>query len=199
MEGVISLLDEQHQHRVESIWAGLKAEFGVRGVYITPYPHFSYHVAKKYHAALLADALTQIAATNLPFRIRANGIGIFSGAAPVLYIPLVRDGELSRLHAEVWQSVGAAVAKGAIEHYSPVQWMPHITIGQSDITTDNLGPIVAWLNQQPLDWEVPITSIGTIYAKGSKQYLGAQFTFTINQKLRSGKLQTRGKCAIIPT
>ncbi len=42
MHGIVSLLDDQHYQLVEDLWAELKQEFAVEGVYITPYPHFSY-------------------------------------------------------------------------------------------------------------------------------------------------------------
>jgi hypothetical protein len=44
MHGVVSLLDAAHYQAVESLWAELAA-CGLRGVYVTPFPHFSYHVA----------------------------------------------------------------------------------------------------------------------------------------------------------
>jgi hypothetical protein len=45
MHGVVSLLDAAHYQAVESLWAELAAACGLRGVYVTPFPHFSYHVA----------------------------------------------------------------------------------------------------------------------------------------------------------
>lgn len=48
MHGVVSLLDEQHYARVEQLWRELESTFGVRDLYNTPFPHFSYHVAQHY-------------------------------------------------------------------------------------------------------------------------------------------------------
>ena len=48
MHGIISLLDNDHYQLVEEVWAELEREFSVHGVYVTPYPHFSYHVAQGY-------------------------------------------------------------------------------------------------------------------------------------------------------
>lgn len=174
MEGVVSLLDAEHKHKVEAIWAALKESFGVSGVYITPFPHFSYHVAKKYDQAKLAASLQEFAAQTAPFKVIATGLAIFNGPSPILYIPVTRTLELSQLHAAMWPRLQQA-GSGAVEYYSPPQWMPHITIGQSDITSQNLGPIIIWLNQQPLTWEIEINSIGTIFAKGTRQYLGLHY------------------------
>ncbi len=42
MHGVVSLLDCHYSQVVEDLWAELERRFGVDGVYVTPYPHFSY-------------------------------------------------------------------------------------------------------------------------------------------------------------
>jgi hypothetical protein len=45
MHGVVSLLDDKHCNLVESLWGDLQTTFGLRGTYVTPYPHFSYQVS----------------------------------------------------------------------------------------------------------------------------------------------------------
>jgi len=41
MEGIVSLLDEEHTCLTEGLWAALEHEFGLRGISVTPFPHFS--------------------------------------------------------------------------------------------------------------------------------------------------------------
>ena len=55
MHGIVSLLDEDHYRMVEDVWAGLDEALGLRGVYVTPYPHFSYHVADHYDLEQVGD------------------------------------------------------------------------------------------------------------------------------------------------
>jgi hypothetical protein len=55
MHGIGSLLDDKHYQLVENLWAGLEREFVVRGVYITPYPHFSYQIAQHYNVKQLGS------------------------------------------------------------------------------------------------------------------------------------------------
>ena len=57
MHGIVSLLDEDHYRMVEDVWAGLEEALGVRGIFTTPFPHFSYHVADHYDVALLEPLL----------------------------------------------------------------------------------------------------------------------------------------------
>jgi hypothetical protein len=60
MHGIVSLLDNDRYQLIEDLWAELKREFSVHGVYITPYPHFSYHVAQYYDVTKLEPILERI-------------------------------------------------------------------------------------------------------------------------------------------
>jgi 2'-5' RNA ligase len=112
MHGVVSLLDSTHYEQVERLWAELEARFGVRGVYMTPYPHVSYHVAAAYDLARLEPILRALAGETAPFRVRTAGLGVFTGAQPVLYLPVVRTVPLSHLHARLWEALAPAAGGG---------------------------------------------------------------------------------------
>jgi len=56
VHAVVSLLDQSHYEKVEALWSELASRFGLRGIYRTPYPHFSYHVAAGYDVDRLSDA-----------------------------------------------------------------------------------------------------------------------------------------------
>src|SRR3712207_5699972 len=98
MQGVVSLLDDQHYARVEAIWEELGQKFDVRGMYVTAYPHFSYQVAERFEAEACGEALRRVAERTRPFRIRTGGLGIFTVASPILYVPIVRSPQLTSLH-----------------------------------------------------------------------------------------------------
>src|ERR1044071_2326309 len=105
MQGVVSLLDDQHYARVEAIWEELGQKFDVRGMYVTPYPHFSFQVAEAYDEAAWEHLLKGLAPRTSPFRVRTAGLGIFTVANPILYIPIVRSPSLSEFHREIWENV----------------------------------------------------------------------------------------------
>ncbi|HEX6479147.1 MAG TPA: 2'-5' RNA ligase family protein [Ktedonobacteraceae bacterium] len=174
MEGIVSLLDVKHYHLVEDLWAELAREFGVRGVYITPYPHFSYHVAAHYDIESLTPIIDRITSNITTFQVRTSGLGIFTGEAPIIYIPVVRSLELTQLHEALWEEI-SPTASGAQEYYHPTQWMPHITIGFGDINKGNLPPIVRWLNGRDFNWEITVNNITFIQDTGTEQVLKARF------------------------
>ncbi len=113
MHGVVSLLDAQHYQAVESLWAELAATCGLRGVYVTPFPHFSYHVAAEYDLLALETVLRDFACRQAPFRVTATGLGIFTGVSPVVYIPVVRDPALTAFHQALWPRFAASPATAA--------------------------------------------------------------------------------------
>ncbi len=176
MHGIVSLLDNHHYQLIEDLWAELEREYSVRGVYITPYPHFSYQIAPDYNIEQVEPILHRIASNSRPFSIRTSGLGIFTGTSPVLYIPVVRSPELTRFHETLWPEISQA-ASGIVEYYSPEQWMPHITIGFGDMSKDKLGHIVRFLSERSFTWEIPTNNIALIYDTGTKQELKSRFDF----------------------
>src|SRR6266704_4044580 len=177
MHGIVTLLDNDHYRLIEDLWAELERRFSVHGVYITPYPHFSYHVAQDYDLGLVESVLQRITSNITTFKVRTSGLGIFTGASPVLYIPVVRSLELTQLHQELWQEI-STVSSGVQEYYNPDRWMPHITIGFGDISKDNLSQIIPFLAERDFSWEITVDNIALIYDTGTKQEMKSRFDIT---------------------
>jgi 2'-5' RNA ligase len=162
MDGVVSQLDNKHCQLTEELWAEMARKCAVSGIYVSPYPHFSYQLATHYNVELLEPALRRFAASRTPFQVRASGLGIFTGAHPVLYIPIVRSRELAQFHEALWEEISSA-ASGIDEHYHPSHWIPHITLGIGDMNKENLSRIVHLLAERDLNWEITIDNIALIY------------------------------------
>src|SRR6266487_1182909 len=177
MHGIGSQLDNDHNQLFEELWTDLEREFSVRGVYLTPYPHFSYHVAQDYDVDKVEPVLQRISSNITTFKVRTSGLGIFTGASPVLYIPVVRSLELTQLHQELWQEI-STVSSGVQEYYNPDRWMPHITIGFGDISKENLSQIIPFLAERDFNWEITVNNIALIYDTGTKQELKSRFEIT---------------------
>lgn len=174
MHGIVSLLDNDHNQLVEELWAELEREFSVHGVSVTPYPHFSYHVAQVYDVDKIEPVLQRITSNITTFKVRTSGLGIFTGTSPVLYIPVARSLELAELHQELWEQISPS-SSGVQEYYHPNQWMPHITIGFGDISKENLSQIIPFLAERKYHWEITVNNIALIYDTGIKQELKSRF------------------------
>jgi hypothetical protein len=158
-QGVVSILDSQHYQIVETLWADMQQWFSVGDPEIEAMPHFSYHVAENYEDGKLAEVLQEIAEEKRPFTITTSGIGIFPAPNPIVYAPIVRSPELTRLHARLYTQL-EAIAQDSNPYYAPDRWIPHITLGyNNDITLEKLGRISQWLHQQALNWTITIDNI----------------------------------------
>lgn len=162
MYSVLTVLAEPHHGWVEALWRELKQRYGVGRAEAASVPHFSYHVASEYDVEQVSAVMLETAVTTPSFTVKTTGIGIFPGDLPVLYIPIARTPELQALHTTLWPKL-QAVAQGSLDYYAPQNWFPHITLGHNDITPDQLGPIVTWLNRQPLAWEVQVTNLTLLH------------------------------------
>jgi hypothetical protein len=174
MHGVVSLLDREHEERAESLWREIERTFGVRGEYATPVPHCSYHVAERYDLPRVTAALERLAAVTTPFSVTANGVGVFTGPRPVVYVPIARHAALSHLHAAVWSSLDG-LAGEVTAYYRSERWLPHITLSFGDVHPERLPAIVGFLNQQPLEWEIRIDNLSLITDATGVQALAERF------------------------
>ena len=175
MAASASVLDEEHSAKVVALWDLLERELGLKAVRVSPFPHFSYQAARDFDLEVLTDVVGKVAAKARPLRVRTAGVGIFSGPSPVVYIPVVRSPELTRLHVALW-SAGAMAAEEPLSEYHPAAWIPHITLAQTDVTTELLPQATSLLNAQDLYWEFEIDNLAIVRGRGSQQQeLAARF------------------------
>ena len=158
MPGVIVLLDHEHHQKVEQIWDTMEREFGVPRGYPGALPHFTLHLAAAYDPVPTARAVSALAAAQAPFEVRTTGFGMFSGDAPVIHLQVVRGPSLGELHRALWTSL-AGHTRDPVPYYSPDRWMPHITLGYSNIASALYPALLPWLAAQNLSWEFTATTL----------------------------------------
>jgi 2'-5' RNA ligase len=162
MHGLVSLLDEQHYQQVESIWQMLEKECGLTGIKVTPFPHFSWLIGSDFDWRSLESGLQELASQTRPFTVRASGLGLFSGPSPVIFIPVVRNKELSEFHHVIWERIWP-LGTNLSAYYAPPSWTPHISLAYSDVTPENLPGIMDRLAFQSYNWEIHVDNITFIY------------------------------------
>lgn len=160
MNGIVSLLDAEHEGMVRDLWRELERDFGVRRVgEVVPFPHITYQGARRYALKRMDAILERLARETAPFSVRTAGLGIFGGPQPVLTITVVRDTALDSFHRRVWEAIGDA-ASDLAPYYAPGdRWMPHITLAQGDLTRNNLPAIAGALCERPFEWDVRLGNI----------------------------------------
>ena len=162
MHGLVAILDEYCYEEVEKIWDELELKFNLKDVRITPFPHFSWHVAENYDFDLLEKKMELVAKTLKPFKVKTTGLGIFSGERLVLYIPVVKNEELMKIHIKIWDNFND-ISQGSWNEYHPDNWMPHITLAYGDLTEKNIGEVMNYLSFKNFTWEMTINNLSFIF------------------------------------
>jgi 2'-5' RNA ligase len=185
MYGIVSLLDAPHHAKVEALWAEFKEKFGVQGVSLTPIPHYSYHVAEKYNLTKLQSVLVRAARSIQPFRVRTNGLGIFTGKEPVLYIPIIRKPELTLFHQQLWEPLSATATEKS-PYYHPDNWRPHITLTHRDVNHELLPQVIRLLSEREFYWDIAIDTLAVLSSNEEPEA-----TMMLTVKLGTGEIVTR--------
>ncbi len=167
MDGILSMLDEEHQHYVEGIWAQLDREFALHGIYASPFPHFTYQVAEHYEVEKVESALGRLAAAQPCFGIKTAGLGVFTGPNPVIYISVVRSLQLSQFHRVLWEQLGDT-GQGVNNHYRPEDWVPHITLAYGDVDNSMVPHVIRFLSNQNFYWQMPVQALSLVYSTGTE-------------------------------
>ena len=157
MQAVVSKLDQDHDVRIEGLWHKLEQRFGLCGMTIS-FPHFTYHASERYNPLVIEQALQRVAAHTDSFTVMTEGLAIFTGAAPVLTIPIVRSPQLNLFHCALYQEL-AECAIGTSLYYTPERWMPHITLAIGDLHNDTLAEAVRWLSERTFTWTIAIDNL----------------------------------------
>jgi 2'-5' RNA ligase len=195
MHAVVSLLDNNSSQMVEKLWAAIEKEFGIRGVYRTPFPHISYHVCGEYDVDKVKTVMQVFARHTSPFRVRICGLGVFTGPLPVLYIPVVRSPQLAEFQHELWHQV--TKSSGNLEFaYRPARWVPHVTLARHDLTQRALGAIIRKLCTMELNQQLTVNNLALIYDAGGKEDVIFRINLSEGGRKRPEALQALGRVKI---
>ncbi len=176
MMGIVSLLDEEHYRQVENLWDEVESRFHLADIAPTPIPHISFQIATAYDQERLEPILRRIAKNTAPFQIHTTGLGIFTGADPVLYIAVVRTPELSAFHRLLWHEL-ATLGNEVSPYYHPDNWVPHITVADHNVDHVRLPDLVRYLSPRDFNWTIDINNLALIHDtdEGKGLYLQADF------------------------
>lgn len=161
MDGVVTLLPEPIYTQVEEIWSELAQACGVQGINATPVPHFSWHVAERYHEDQLQKTLQELANRSQPFQVHTAGLGVFSRELPIVYIALVKDAGMMEFHKNLHDLL-RNLAIGPNKYYHPENWMPHITLVFEDMGYGNISCVMKRLVFRSFEWTFMVDNLALI-------------------------------------
>lgn len=168
MYALVSLLNQPHFDRVFKIWRDLEARFGLRYVLdTTPLPHLTWQVAEDYDLPALVDGLDCLTKRMEPMTARVDGLGLFSGEAPTVYLKVVPSPRLAALHRQLFD-LTLPMSTDLGPYYQPANWVPHITLASMhELTPTVLPKVVNYLEQESYRWRIRIESVSLLCLQAS--------------------------------
>jgi hypothetical protein len=116
-----------------------------------------------------------------------TGLGLFTGPAPVLFLPVVRTAALSAWHQRVWDALLPA-AREPLDYYHPDRWIPHITVAHGDLDPDRAAEAVRRLAGRTFDWRLTADNLACGADTGPAQGLMWRMPFDSTGRLPTSDL-----------
>jgi len=167
MYAVISKLDLELSSRVKSLWQQLCITCGLKEIFLLPTPHFTWFLTEEMDVQKVVPLIEQIALTNSSFSTHTFGLGIFTGEKPVLYLPIVKTEALIHLHNDLWTQI-QPYSDEIQSYYSPLLWVPHITLALKDLTRETLVCAVNEIAFEPIELLVRVDNIALAVYENEK-------------------------------
>lgn len=158
MHTIISELDRETSKIVRDLWLKLHDQCGLKGIYLTPTPHFTWLAADEFNVDQVKIVLDEYVEQIQVFQLHTFGLGIFSGEEPVLYLPMVKSLAMIDLHCQIWERI-APLSRGLKMYYSPKIWVPHITLARKDLTQKTLSCAVNAIAFEQIELYVKVNNL----------------------------------------
>lgn len=176
VQAVIALLDDEYTAKVKQVWDFLQSECGLAPVDPSHFPHFTFHIAESYDADQLDAQMRKLTAKLPPCLVQTNGLGVFTGAAPVVYLQLIARRPMLNLHRTIWQET-APLGKKVSSYYQPDRWMPHITLAAESLSAEDAGCVVEKLSGlEGFFWEIEIRQLAFVSKEDEEVKVKAIYT-----------------------
>jgi|GEM_PF-1179556 len=173
---VATLFDPGLKQGNSAVWSKITEASEVTGMPIHAMLHCSWHVSIHYQMQEMFERLDQFAKTRDVIRIQTAGLGIFTAAKPILYLPIVKTAEMMRVHEQLWEIL-APVSSSQVMYYAPESWMPHITLNDEGTEIDRMCLFKQKLLFEPLVLSFNVDHFAVIYRNGPEEGLMQTFQF----------------------
>lgn len=173
---VATIFDLPHDSGANQAWSKIVQAAGQASLSIHAMLHCSWHVSINYRMGELSDRLTSFTQSFPAFDVQTAGLGIFTAAKPVLYLPIVKTIEMAKLHQDLWDHL-LPVSSSLVMYYSPQNWMPHITLNDENTEIDRICRFKQSLLLEPLSLKFRADHMAVIYRNGSEEGVVKKFMF----------------------
>ncbi len=128
--GIVGILQGQSAALVKKIWKDFEKKYGTVKVQSFPHPHITFQGGLTSNLNELKSAFEKFGNEVSPFQLKAEGIGYFENN--IIYIKINRKKEILNLNKNINHFLKSHCDE-LVEQYSPLNWVPHITLAMEDI------------------------------------------------------------------
>jgi hypothetical protein len=171
--GIAALLDETGTEFIQSIWHDFEREFGIKHPFANPVPHITHIQAEEIRQDDLQTALTSFAANQAPYTLHASGLGIFTGEKTAVYVALVRNLQLNKIHSRLINTLYSTI-EGMSEDHLINYWMPHISLLIPGMAEEQLTDVMRFLVGKSFKRDVTVNRLALL--DGSDKSASPRFT-----------------------
>jgi 2'-5' RNA ligase len=158
MPGLVSLLPQPYYDQTIAFWDELEANFGLKGIRITPLPHFSWQVGEEYAEESVLKAMEAIAEDTKPFEVRVKGVESFISENPVVFLKVLKNPALLLLHLRIWLKF-LPLSSGLSMLYSPPLRSPHISLAYQDLNIEQMKDVLTFMRAKQVDWQFTVDNL----------------------------------------
>lgn len=177
MYALSTLFNFDNQPVFAEMWQKLQKKCGLITANESSFLHLSWQGAQRYQLDPVHDRLAEIALNAQVIPIKTAGIGIFTGSKPVLYLAVVKNPAVMRLHAALWEKLHP-FSQDMNAYYAPQEWVPHVTLSYGTLLPADVSCAVAELIYEPLSVELRIDNLALIYMQDSLIGIDSRFDFS---------------------
>jgi 2'-5' RNA ligase len=173
---VATIFDLPYEVGPNSAWSKLVQASEIADLTIHALLHCSWHVSVSYSLSALDERLMSFTQSSRIFDVHTVGLGMFTAASPVLYLPIVKTPELAKLHQDLWEHL-LPVSTSLVMYYAPPNWMPHITLSDEYAEVERMCQFKQSLLFEPLSFSFRVDHMAVIFRNGSEEGVVKKFMF----------------------
>ena len=141
-----------------ALWDVLERRFGLRAARAAKHPHLTYVVGECAKPEALAGQLDELA-DRMPTRhVEIDGLGVFQGEHPVVYLKVTNREQLAPVQCSLAQLARDAGMQ-IWPYYAQNVWVPHVTLALQDLHPERLNAVLEELKARPIRLVSPLASV----------------------------------------
>jgi 2'-5' RNA ligase len=129
-------------------------------------PHFSWQTAESYQLESVRQKMTDLSASIPAFTITTAGLGVFSNDIKILFLIIVKTRKLMEIHELFWKEL-IPFSFDPRMHYSPENWIPHISLNLQKLEEDQFNCLLDELLKNNLNFEFLVQKMGILFLNPS--------------------------------